>query len=64
MTMVTFVSPASDFGERVSLVLTLLVSMFFFLKMVAEKTPTSDTIPLLSSYFVMLSFEVSSMMFT
>ena len=44
--------------ERIGLVLTCLVSMFFFLKMVAERTPTSDTTPLLSIYYVMLSFEV------
>lgn len=60
MTMMTFITPTSDTGERISLVLTSLVSMFFFLKMVAERTPTSDTIPLLSIYFVMLSFEVST----
>ncbi|XP_028411582.1 neuronal acetylcholine receptor subunit alpha-10-like [Dendronephthya gigantea] len=46
-------------GERIGLVLTCLVSMFFFLKMVAERTPTSDTVPILSIYFVMLSFEVT-----
>ena len=45
--------------ERIGLVLTCLVSMFFFLKMVAERTPTSDTIPLLSIYYVMLCLEVT-----
>ena len=56
--MMTFVTPAPDTGERISLVLTSLVSMFFFLKLVSERTPATDTIPLLSVYFVMLSFEV------
>ena len=45
-------------AERIGLVLTCLVSMFFFLKVVAERTPPSDTVPLLSIYYVMLSFEV------
>lgn len=45
--------------ERIGLVLTCLVSMFFFLKMVAERTPTSDTVPLLSIYYVMLCLEVT-----
>ena len=58
LTMMTFLTPASDTGERIGLVLTSLVSMFFFLKLVSERTPASDTIPLLSVYFVMLSFEV------
>ena len=58
LTMMTFVTPAPDTGERISLVLTSLVSMFFFLKLVSERTPASDTTPLLSVYFVMLSFEV------
>ena len=58
LTMMTFVTPASDTGERIGLVLTSLVSMFFFLKLVSERTPASDTIPLLSVYFVTLSFEV------
>ena len=56
--MMTFVTPAADTGERIGLVLTSLVCMFFFLKLVSEQTPASDTIPLLSVYFVMLSFEV------
>lgn len=58
LTMMAFISPASDTGERVGLVLTSLVSMFIFLKMVAERTPSSDVIPLLSIFFVMLSFEI------
>ena len=56
--MMTFITAAQDTGERISLVLTALVSMFFFLKLVSERTPASDTIPLLSVYFVVLSFEV------
>ena len=63
MTMMTFLTPASDTGERVSLVLTSLVSMFVFLKMVAQRTPASETIPLLSIYYIMLSLEVRSMLF-
>ena len=45
--------------ERIGLVLTCLVSMFFFLKMVAERTPSSDTVPLLSIYYVILCLEVT-----
>ncbi|CAB4014495.1 neuronal acetylcholine receptor subunit alpha-10-like, partial [Paramuricea clavata] len=55
LTIMAFVTSA----ERIGLVLTCLVSMFFFLKMVAERTPPSDTVPLLSIYYVMLSFEVT-----
>ena len=55
LTLMAFVTPT----ERISLVLTCLVSMFFFLKMVAERTPTSDTTPLLSIYYVMLIFEIA-----
>ena len=55
LTLMAFVTPT----ERISLILTCLVSMFFFLKMVAERTPTSDTTPLLSIYYVMLSFEIT-----
>ena len=54
LTVMAFVTSS----ERISLVLTSLVSMFFFMKMVTERTPSSDTVPLLSIYYVMLSFEV------
>lgn len=61
LTMMSYVTAATDTGERISLVLTSLVSMFFFLKLVSDRTPASDTIPLLSIYFVVLSFEVGNM---
>lgn len=50
-------------GERIGLVLTSLVSLFFFLKMVSERTPPSDSIPILSIYYIVLSIEVSKMIF-
>ena len=64
ITMMTFVTPAPDTGERISLVLTSLVSMFFFLKLVSERTPATDTTPLLSVYFVMLSFEIGFILYS
>ncbi|XP_046847519.1 neuronal acetylcholine receptor subunit alpha-10-like isoform X1 [Xenia sp. Carnegie-2017] len=54
LTMLAFVTT----GERIGLVLTSLVSLFFFLKMVLERTPPSDSIPILSIYYIVLSIEV------
>ncbi|XP_028411625.1 acetylcholine receptor subunit alpha-type acr-16-like [Dendronephthya gigantea] len=64
LTMMSFMTAAQDTGERISLVLTALVSMFFFLKLVSERTPASDTTPLLSVYFVMLSFEIGLILYS
>ncbi|XP_046847523.1 acetylcholine receptor subunit alpha-type acr-16-like isoform X3 [Xenia sp. Carnegie-2017] len=64
LTMMSYVTAATDTGERISLVLTSLVSMFFFLKLVSDRTPASDTIPLLSIYFVVLIFEIGLILYS
>lgn len=50
-----------DSGEKLSLGVTILLSLTVFLNMVAETMPaTSDAVPLLGTYFNCIMFMVAS----
>ncbi|CAI4224447.1 unnamed protein product [Auanema sp. JU1783] len=65
MTVLGFTLPP-DAGEKITLEITILLSVCFFLSMVAEMTPpTSDAVPLIGAFFSCCMLVVSaSVVFT
>ncbi|CAJ0583372.1 unnamed protein product, partial [Mesorhabditis spiculigera] len=65
MTVLGFTLPP-DAGEKITLEITILLSICFFLSMVAEMTPpTSEAVPLIGAYFSSCMLVVSaSVVFT
>ena len=47
-------------GEKVSLEITILMALTFFMQVVSDSTPPSSNIPLISKYFTLIMVMVAS----
>lgn len=58
LSSISFLFPV-DSGERISLVISVLLGLFIFMLIVNAKTPVcSDAVPILTQYFTVISFTI------